>query len=62
MLGKRADGYHEIDTVLQTISLHDTITFHAADDSRISLWCDEPGIPTDESNLVWRAAAALQAR
>jgi 4-diphosphocytidyl-2-C-methyl-D-erythritol kinase len=60
ILGKRADGYHEIATVLQTISLHDTLTFRAADDVRISLWCDEPGIPTDESNLVWRAAAALQ--
>jgi 4-diphosphocytidyl-2-C-methyl-D-erythritol kinase len=62
VLGKRADGYHEIDTVLQTISLHDTLTFQAADDSRISLWCDDRAIPVDERNLVWRAAAAVQAR
>jgi 4-diphosphocytidyl-2-C-methyl-D-erythritol kinase len=62
VLGKRADGYHEIDTVLQTIGLHDTLTFHATNDSQISLWCDDRAIPVDERNLVCRAAAALQAR
>ena len=34
VLGKRADGYHEIDTVLQTVSLHDTITFEVTDRRR----------------------------
>ena len=62
VLGKRADGYHEIDTLLQTISLHDTLTFQAADDSGISLSCDDRAIPADEGNLVWRAARALQTR
>jgi 4-diphosphocytidyl-2-C-methyl-D-erythritol kinase len=60
VLGKRADGYHEIDTLLQTISLHDTLRFQTTDDSRISVWCDDRAIPSDERNLVWRAAAALQ--
>ena len=62
MLGRRAEGYHEVDTVLQTVSLHDTITFEATENSDIRLWCDDRSIPTDESNLVWRAAAALRDR
>jgi 4-diphosphocytidyl-2-C-methyl-D-erythritol kinase len=62
VLGERDDGYHEIDTVLQTISLHDTITFERTDDKTICLWCDDHSIPSDETNLVWRAAAALRQR
>ncbi|HEX5703031.1 MAG TPA: 4-(cytidine 5'-diphospho)-2-C-methyl-D-erythritol kinase [Pyrinomonadaceae bacterium] len=60
--GKRADGYHEIDTVLQTISLHDTLTFEETNDDVIRLWCDDQSVPADKTNLVWRAAAALRER
>ena len=62
VLGKRDDGYHEIDTVLQTVSLHDTITFEETEDDGIRLWCDDRSIPVDKTNLVWRAAAALRER
>src|SRR5215510_1027265 len=62
VLGKRADGYHEVNTVLQTISLHDTLTFSTTDDHQIRLWCDDRSIASDETNLVWRAAAALRKR
>jgi 4-diphosphocytidyl-2-C-methyl-D-erythritol kinase len=62
VLGQRADGYHELQTVFQTVTLCDRLTFtHRADDS-ITLKCDAPGIPLDESNLVVRAARALQRR
>jgi len=54
--GKRADGYHDIETLLQTISLHDTLTIEPA--PSLSLTCNEPGIPTDDRNLVIRAAKA----
>jgi 4-diphosphocytidyl-2-C-methyl-D-erythritol kinase len=57
--GKRADGFHDLETVFQTISLHDELTFRESD--RLSLTCDDPGIPTDETNLVLRAARALNA-
>jgi len=60
VLGERDDGYHEIDTVLQTISLHDTITFERTDDKTIQLWCDDRSIPSDETNLVRRAGGALR--
>lgn len=62
VLGKRADGYHEIGTVFQTISLHDSITLEVTADPNISLSCDDPSLPCDERNLVWRAASALQTR
>ena len=61
ILGKRADGYHEVLTVLQTVSLHDDLTFDLRDDGKIVLSCDNPEIPLDESNLIVKAALALQA-
>lgn len=62
VLGRRADGYHEIRTVFQTISLNDSLTFESTADGRIELACTDPSIPTDESNLVLRAADALRER
>ena len=62
ILGRRADGYHEIRTVFQTITLHDKLTFEATDDARLELICTDPDIPTDESNLVLRAASLLRER
>ena len=55
--GKRADGYHDLETLFQTISLHDTLTFAESDD--LSLTCDDPIVPVDERNLVLRAARAI---
>jgi 4-diphosphocytidyl-2-C-methyl-D-erythritol kinase len=62
VLGKRADGLHELHTVFQTITLQDTLNFSLRDDERLSISCDVPGIPVDESNLVHRAGAALRER
>jgi 4-diphosphocytidyl-2-C-methyl-D-erythritol kinase len=56
--GKRADGFHDLETVFQAISLHDELTFRASD--ALSLTCDDPTIPTDDTNLVMRAARLLQ--
>jgi 4-diphosphocytidyl-2-C-methyl-D-erythritol kinase len=57
--GKRADGFHDLETVFQTISLHDELTFRDAD--ALSLTCDDPSIPIDDTNLVVRAAQLLGA-
>ena len=62
VLGQRADGYHDLDTVFQTVSLHDTIKIAATDNSEITLSCDDRRLPIDESNLVIRAAESLRAR
>ncbi|HEY4424327.1 MAG TPA: 4-(cytidine 5'-diphospho)-2-C-methyl-D-erythritol kinase [Pyrinomonadaceae bacterium] len=59
ILGKRPDGYHEVVTVLQTISLCDELTIQLSDDGPIKLTCDDPTIPTDNSNLIIRAALLL---
>jgi len=63
VLGRRDDGYHEINTVFQSITLHDELTFHALDDERLELVCDAPAaadIPLNETNLVHRAAVVLR--
>jgi 4-diphosphocytidyl-2-C-methyl-D-erythritol kinase len=60
VVGKRDDGFHDIETVYQTISLHDTLTFSPSD--QFTLTCSDPTIPTDDTNLVARAARALGVR
>jgi 4-diphosphocytidyl-2-C-methyl-D-erythritol kinase len=62
ILGKRPDGYHEVKTLLQTISLHDDLHFEINESGDISLSCDDPDIPTDDQNLVVRSALALKER
>jgi len=60
ILGKRSDGYHEIDTILQTVSLHDYIAFKRREDGRVIIHTDSPHIPRDDANLIVKAANALQ--
>lgn len=62
VLGRRPDGYHEIRTVFQSITLHDQLTFSALEGSQLELECDAADVPADESNLVVRAARALRER
>ena len=49
-------------TLLQTVSLCDELTFEQRDDSQIILHCDDPSIPTDDTNLIIKAAVALRKR
>ena len=60
VLGKRPDGYHEVVTVLQTISLSDELQFARRTDDQLLLSCTDPSIPTDEDNLIIRTAALLR--
>lgn len=57
---KRHDGYHDLRTLLQSISLHDTLTVSART-GPFALVCRTPGVPSDRTNLVWRAAETLWA-
>ena len=62
ILGRRPDGYHEVATVLQSVSLCDELVFELRDDDRIVLTCDDPAIPVDETNLIVRAVLALKSK
>jgi 4-diphosphocytidyl-2-C-methyl-D-erythritol kinase len=57
---RRPDGYHEVETVLQQLELHDRLEFREAAD--ISVRTDSPEVPDGPENLVSRAAALLQER
>ena len=65
VLGKRADGYHELRTIFQAISLHDTVELRrvrgdvAASGGEIRLETDDKALPTDGRNLVYRAIEAV---
>lgn len=56
VLGKRDDGYHDLKSVMQTISIRDDIEIDVDTGKPWCLKCDKEGIPTDESNLAWKAA------
>jgi len=57
---RRSDGYHEIETVLQSIDLCDTMELELVDDGSITIECDDKRIPTDERNLCHRAVVAMR--
>ena len=56
VLDKREDGYHNLKSVMQTISLRDDIEIDVGTGEPWSLLCSVEGIPTDETNLAWKAA------
>ena len=58
--GRREDGFHELCTIFQTVSLFDEITF--AEHNELILTCNDKKIPTDESNLILKAANILKDR
>lgn len=56
VLGKREDGYHDLKSVMQTISVRDDIEIDVGTGMPWRLLCDKEGVPTDERNLAWKAA------
>lgn len=56
VLGKRPDGYHDLKSVMQTISIRDDIEIDVGTGKPWALRCSKEGIPTDERNLAWKAA------
>jgi 4-diphosphocytidyl-2-C-methyl-D-erythritol kinase len=60
ILGKRSDGYHAVQTILQMLDLYDRLSFRANDAGTIRLRCTPPTLAADDGNLVVRAAKLLQ--
>ena len=56
VLGRREDGYHDLKSVMQTVSIRDDIEIDIGTGKPWCLKCDKEGIPTDERNLAWKAA------
>jgi len=60
VLGRRPDGYHELDSIFTEIDLADELEICSAPDTSLTVEGPEAeGVPADSSNLAWRAAAAL---
>src|SRR5437588_2740798 len=62
----RADGFHELRTVYQTIALHDIVNVSVSRGSGIEIRCEDPRVPKDSTNTCWRiierAMQTLKAR
>jgi len=58
VLGKRADGYHEVEMVMQMVGLYDEITVNLGG-TGIHVACDAGSVPSGEANIAWKAATAL---
>jgi 4-diphosphocytidyl-2-C-methyl-D-erythritol kinase len=56
ILGKRPDGFHEVETLMHPVGLHDRLTFERLP-REIKLTCSDPLLPVGSKNLVFRAAA-----
>src|SRR5271168_2014187 len=60
ILGKRPDGFHELETVMQPVNFCDVLSFERGGAS-VELSCNEKSLPTDANNLVHRAATSFLA-
>jgi 4-diphosphocytidyl-2-C-methyl-D-erythritol kinase len=58
ILGRRADGFHELETIMQPVNLCDEMVFERAG-TGLQLTCSHPELPCDSKNLVHRAATTF---
>jgi 4-diphosphocytidyl-2-C-methyl-D-erythritol kinase len=61
VLGRRPDGYHELRTIFQAISLHDTLHLSLVSLPGITLETNDPALPTGPENLIYRALDSIRA-
>jgi 4-diphosphocytidyl-2-C-methyl-D-erythritol kinase len=62
IIGSRPDGFHELVMVMQSVALADHITLRPVKAPNISIECDHPLVPTDSTNLAYKAVSLLQKR
>ena len=60
VLGKRADGYHDLKMVMCRISLFDEVTLALNNDDKITVVCDNESVPCGEENIAWKAAKTFK--
>ncbi|PIE70541.1 MAG: 4-(cytidine 5'-diphospho)-2-C-methyl-D-erythritol kinase [Deltaproteobacteria bacterium] len=56
VLGRRSDGYHDLQSLMCAVGLYDQMRFVFFSGSNMTIRCNHPDVPTDERNLVWKAA------
>lgn len=61
VLGKRDDGYHTLQMIMQTIQLHDTISIRKIP-AGVEIMCEAPYVPNNSSNIAYKAAEAMLGR
>ena len=59
IIGDRPDGFHELVMILQSIELADRIDIKASGTQKITIYCDHPQVPLDETNLAYKAALLM---
>src|SRR5258708_27126393 len=59
ILGRRPDGFHELETLMHPVPIWDTLSFELLPDPGIELSCSHPALPSDRSNLVYKAASSF---
>lgn len=59
VVSRRSDGYHNLSMIMQEIGLFDILTFEISDGNEIKLTCNDSSVPTDDTNLIIRAAKAF---
>ena len=60
VLGKREDGYHDIESVMQTVEFGDVVTVTHTKEPGIRIQSSHPELPIDEGNIAYRAAKLMQ--
>ncbi len=60
VVGKRANGYHDVEMIMQQIDLYDVVTVHCLEKDEIILTSNEPFLPLDDRNIAYKAAALMK--
>ena len=59
IIGDRPDGFHELVMIMQSVGLADRIDIQPSDTQNIYIYCEHPQVPTDNTNLAYRAAQLM---
>lgn len=60
VVGKREDGYHNLETIFHSIGLHDDVTIEKKETKDITVRCEHPAVPCDSRNLAYQAVQLLR--
>lgn len=58
VLGRRPDGYHDVEMLMQMVGLYDEVTVAQGGDG-VTVKCDDASVPSGEKNIVWKAATEM---